>query len=142
MSGSAPGPRSQARIELLDDPTAINRAQDEVVAAMIGLGFGSEACFAVRLAMEEAIYNAVRHGHAQMPDEAVGVSWAVSEGEVEIVVEDRGPGFDPEGVPDPTTDERLEMPHGRGLMLMRAYMTSVGFNGKGNRVRMVYRRAE
>ena len=53
-------------------------------------------------------------------------------------IEDRGPGFDPGTVKDPTLDENLELPTGRGLLLIRAYMTSVEYNAKGNRVRMVY----
>ena len=51
-----------------------------------------------------------------------------------------GPGFDPDAIPDPTLDENLEIPSGRGLLLMRAYMRSVEFNAVGNVVQMVYRR--
>ena len=42
-----------------------------------------------------------------------------------IRITDEGDGFDPEAVPDPTDEENLEIPSGRGLMLMRCYMTSV-----------------
>ena len=34
----------------------------------------------------------------------------------------------------------LLKPAGRGLMLMRAYMASIAYNAKGNRVTLVYRR--
>ena len=61
--------------------------------------------------------------------------------EVLVSVEDQGPGFVPEAVPDPTLDENLDKPAGRGLMLMRAYMASIAYNPKGNRVTLVYRRA-
>ncbi len=54
-----------------------------------------------------------------------------------IWVKDEGAGFNPKTVPDPTLDENLNKPHGRGLMLMRAYMDEVGFNEAGNEVRMV-----
>ena len=49
------------------------------------------------------------------------------------------PVFDPGQVKDPTLDENLEIPTGRGLLLMRAYMSSVEYLGKGNRVRMVFK---
>ena len=39
-------------------------------------------------------------------------------------------------VPDPTLDENLELPSGRGLMLMRTFMSFVEYNEKGNQVRM------
>ena len=54
--------------------------------------------------------------------------------------EDKGPGFKPEAVPDPTLDENLTIPTGRGLLLMRAYMAKVEYVGRGNRVEMVYQR--
>ena len=54
------------------------------------------------------------------------------------MVEDQGPGFDPGSLPDPTTRENIEKPSGRGLLLIRAYMSSVVFNEVGNRVTMVY----
>jgi serine/threonine-protein kinase RsbW len=51
---------------------------------------------------------------------------------VRIEIEDQGEGFHPADVPDPTADENLERPCGRGIMLMRAFMTSITFNPSGN----------
>jgi serine/threonine-protein kinase RsbW len=47
-------------------------------------------------------------------------------------VEDEGPGVDPKSVPDPRDPENLERPGGRGLLLMRHYMSSVHYSGRGN----------
>ena len=55
---------------------------------------------------------------------------------LQIVIEDEGDGFDPDDVPDPTLEENLELPSGRGLMLMKTFMTTVQYNEKGNRVFM------
>lgn len=62
--------------------------------------------------------------------------------EIVIGIEDKGPGFTVEDVPDPTLDENLTIPSGRGLMLIRSYMTEVRHNPSGNRVEMVYRRPD
>ena len=51
-----------------------------------------------------------------------------------VVIEDQGPGFRLEDVPDPTEDENLEKPGGRGIMLMRAFLSLVEYNERGNRV--------
>ncbi len=51
-----------------------------------------------------------------------------------IIIEDEGNGFRPEDVPDPTEDENLEKPCGRGIMLMRAFLSVVEYNERGNRV--------
>ncbi|MCL4211472.1 MAG: ATP-binding protein [Phycisphaerales bacterium] len=54
---------------------------------------------------------------------------------------DEGSGFVPDAVPDPTLDENIVIPSGRGLMLMRAYMSEVCYNDRGNRVYLRYNRS-
>jgi serine/threonine-protein kinase RsbW len=56
---------------------------------------------------------------------------------LEVRITDEGIGFDPSDVPDPTAVENLERPCGRGLMLMRHYMTEVSYNERGNSVYMI-----
>jgi serine/threonine-protein kinase RsbW len=68
------------------------------------------------------------------------VRCTLDRGRLEIEVEDQGEGFDPRSVPDPTAEENIEIPSGRGIMLMRAYMTSVEYLPPGNRLRIVYDR--
>lgn len=118
----------------------IDRAQERVLATLQRLGYPDASRFAVRLALEEAITNAFHHGHKGLPpDEPVRLEFQADAEGIIIVVEDQGPGFNPVSVPDPTKDENLEVPTGRGLLLMRAYMSEVEYNKRGNRVRMVYR---
>ena len=57
-----------------------------------------------------------------------------------VEVRDLGMGFDPASVPDPTRPENVDIPSGRGIVLMRAFMTEVHFVAPGNRVRLTYRR--
>jgi len=104
--------------------------------------YDAPCCFAIRLALEEALANALRHGNGEDPEKSIIVRYDVDEDRVLIEVEDEGDGFDPDAVPDPTEDENIEIPAGRGIMLMRAYMTSVSFNTAGNRVVMQYRRPD
>ena len=93
--------------------------------------------FAVRLAVEEALNNAIRHGNAMDPGKTAELVYEVTDEHVDIRISDEGPGFDFEEVPDPTLDENLDKPTGRGLMLIRAYMDTVEFNEKGNELHMV-----
>lgn len=101
-------------------------------------GYPEISKFPLRLALEEALVNAFKHGHRNLPDKPVSVSWRIDSRRISLSIEDQGPGFRPEEVPDPTTPEALEKPSGRGLMLMRAYMSSVEYSPTGNRVTMVY----
>ena len=115
------------RDELVD---AIRQVMDRVAAA----GFDETATFAIRLAVEEATSNAVRHGNVNDPTKRIVIEYHVNNTSFAIDVEDQGAGFDPATVPDPTLDENIERPFGRGIMLMRAYMTEVSYNDRGNRV--------
>lgn len=100
-------------------------------------GFSKEAIFAIRLALDEALSNAVRHGNGNDPSKSVTVDMAVGEDRFECTICDEGKGFHPGSLPDPTDPAFLERPHGRGVMLMQAYMTEVSFNSEGNCVTLL-----
>jgi serine/threonine-protein kinase RsbW len=114
--------------------------EESVVGALETKGFSENDVFAVRLALDEALSNAIRHGNRYDATKQVSVRYRVDTSSVTIVVEDAGEGFDYEHLPDPTAPDRLELPYGRGLLLMRSYMDSVTFNEEGNEVTMVKRR--
>ncbi len=102
--------------------------------------FCDSAIFAVKLALEEALTNAVRHGNRGDPTKTVTVRYAVTPEKAVVLVRDEGGGFTPEDIPDPTTPERLPLPSGRGIMLMRAYMDEVHYRDNGREVYFVKRR--
>ena len=112
---------------------------DEVIARARRLGYGDECLFAIKLAMEEALVNAIKHGNGCRPDRKVEVRFEITDQSVTIQVTDQGEGFRPDQLPDPTADENLECPNGRGVMLIRAYMDEVEYIAPGNCVRMVKR---
>lgn len=102
--------------------------------------FSEEAIFAIKLALEEALVNAVKHGNQCDPSKHVTVRYAITPEKAVLVVCDEGCGFIPDEIPDPTTPDRLPLPTGRGIMLMRAYMDEVVFRNHGREVCFVKRR--
>ena len=90
----------------------------------------------MRLALEEGITNAIRHGNQLDPNKQVTANCRLAPKRVWIGILDEGHGFDPERVPDPTEPENLERPGGRGLLLMRSYMTRVEYSPRGNHLVM------
>lgn len=132
-------PQGVMHAQVTRDRASIARVESFLVEQAARHGYEHASRFALRLAFEEAITNALRHGHRTLtPDEPVDVTIEVTPERVRMVIEDRGPGFAPGCVPDPTLDENLDKPCGRGLMLIRAYMSSVSYNETGNRVEMIY----
>ena len=130
------------RILLTNHPDDVAAIRERLLRAIESCSFPEAAGFAIRLAFDEAIANAFKHGHRNIPDEPIVVTIDVDSNAVRISIEDRGPGFDPGDVPDPTLDENLARPSGRGIMLMRAYMTDIRYNERGNEVTLVYERPE
>jgi serine/threonine-protein kinase RsbW len=96
--------------------------------------------FAIHLAAEEAIVNAIVHGNRLDEAKKVHVCCEVSREHVLLEITDEGNGFDPSQVPDCTLEERLTVPSGRGVMLMRSFMTRIEYNAKGNSVVLEKRR--
>jgi anti-sigma regulatory factor (Ser/Thr protein kinase) len=56
-----------------------------------------------------------------------------------VTITDEGDGFDPAEVDDPTHPRNIDKPHGRGLILIRAFMDEVTFNDVGNEVQLTKR---
>lgn len=113
---------------------AAAQVQHEIVDAIQSHGYKREAVFAVRLALDEALVNAVKHGNQNDASKHVTIDFEIDDQRLIVQVQDEGPGFIPDELPDPTAEENLSRPNGRGVMLMRAYMTDVSFNDTGNRV--------
>ncbi len=135
-----PGEPIERAVTLEDDPEAFRAAEAEFLRAVEGMGYTDASVFALRLALEEAVVNGFKHGNREQPGLTVDLAWRVEPRRVWISVEDQGPGFEPDDVPDPRSPENLDRPSGRGIMLMRAYMTRVRYNERGNRVEMEYER--
>ena len=113
------------------------RAAVEVVHMHLSdAGWNETAAFAVRLALEEALTNALRHGHAGDDDLPIALECLIGADEITLAVTDQGPGFEVETVPDPTADENLTVASGRGLALIRAFMTDMSVIEPGNRIEM------
>jgi serine/threonine-protein kinase RsbW len=137
-------PRSRAnkvngtmRFEFTSDFDTGCAVQAEILREVERHGFNNNSLFATRLALEEALVNAIKHGNQLDPAKKVIVEARVTANRVEIEIEDQGPGFDRSSVPDPTADENLCKCSGRGILLIEAYMNQVSWSHGGRRVRMV-----
>ncbi|HZT80774.1 MAG TPA: response regulator [Gemmataceae bacterium] len=118
----------------------------------------------VVVALQEALSNAILHGNLEInselkdkddraylalmeerrhqepyEDRHVHVLARESGSEVQYVIRDEGPGFDPGTLPDPTDPANLERASGRGLLLIRTFMDEVRHNKVGNEITMIKR---
>lgn len=128
--------RIDQTIVIASDETDCRRVEDLIVDAAERCHFASEEVCEIRLAVREALVNAVIHGNRRGADKKIRIDFAVDTVSMFVSIEDEGPGFEPEHVPDPTAPECRERFHGRGLKIMRRFMSKVRFCGKGSRVEM------
>jgi len=117
--------------------TAAKQPERAILEEVERCGYCENAAFAVKLALEEAITNAFRHGNKCDPSKQITVKYSVTPQRIEIEIGDEGEGFCPDGMPDPTLPENINRPHGRGIMLMRAYLDTVEYDENGKCVRLV-----
>jgi serine/threonine-protein kinase RsbW len=121
---------------IASDPAETRRVLAEIENALHNQRYSERDIFSIKLALEEALVNAIKHGNQMDRNKTVRVVYQFHPDRFEVHITDEGPGFDPLDVPDPTAPENLERSCGRGLMLMRHYMTEVYYNDTGNSVCM------
>lgn len=102
----------------------------------------SKCSLNIRVALAEAISNAILRGNGQAKNKHVRIRATVSDDAIVFDVTDEGPGFDLAATrPDPTLPENLEQEDGRGLFLMKQLMDRVErFKSDGNVVRLTIKR--
>ncbi len=122
--------------------TEVPAVVEAVLSEVAKHDYDEQARFAIRLALDEALINAIRHGNCCDAHKQVTVEYGVTDRECRIAISDEGCGFKPDRLPDCTRPENIERPHGRGVMLMKAYMSEVKFSRRGRTVTLVKRRKD
>lgn len=125
--------------EMLRAPADVERLAStrmRVIELIEPLGLSESALFDVKVAVGEALANAVRHGSPRGSADEIAVSVAAYPDRVAVSVMDSGCGFD--GAPEASDD--VYASSGRGIMFMRALMDGVQFvrcDGGGTMVTLV-----
>ncbi|MDP4953013.1 MAG: ATP-binding protein [Flavobacteriales bacterium] len=73
----------------------------------------------ILIALTEAVNNAIVHGNKLDEDKQVRLAVSHSGEVLKFTIQDEGPGFDYDNLPDPTAPENIEKPNGRGVFLMK-----------------------
>lgn len=128
------------RLELPSDARCLRAAVDYIVATSARAAeLRPEGAFRFRVALSEAVSNAILYGNREDPCRRVRLVGRVEPGVVRVTVMDEGRGFNPASVPDPAAAENLDRPSGRGLLLMRRMADEVRHGGRGSEVTLEVR---
>ena len=123
---------AQFDVWIPNDTEAAREVQERIVGLLEQNAWPMRDCFGVRLSLEEAMVNAIKHGNRMERDKKVRIVCELTEDEITVVIEDQGSGFKLDEVPDPTDEDNLDKPGGRGIMLIRSFMNRFAYNDKGN----------
>src|SRR3954468_6669117 len=95
---------STFKIVFPSDYARMREVQGELVSAVADHGFDEESIFAIKLALEEGLINAIKHGNKLDANKDVTVLATVTDQAAEFTIKDQGAGFDRVEVPDPTDE--------------------------------------
>ena len=115
-------------LEIESDPNNLITIEEFVNYFAMDLNLGEEKLSALLLSVTEAVTNAIKHGNKGDKSKIVTIDVNVLSETLQIIVKDQGQGFDPSLVPDPTEPDNLLKDSGRGLYLMKVYMSDLRFN--------------
>jgi serine/threonine-protein kinase RsbW len=119
--------RVTLQLDIPSDVRYIERIVDLLARQCADFGFPRKLCaLNVRVALSEAISNAILRGNGEDAAKNVCVRASLDSSTMVVEVEDEGAGFDLDAFdPDPTTPDQLDREDGRGLFLMRRLMDRV-----------------
>jgi serine/threonine-protein kinase RsbW len=132
----------EARLQLLSAYENIELAE-RVLAELCGSAeIDGETTYWVGMALREALANAIKHGNKLNAEKRVLIHMLLVDGQLRILVEDEGDGFDPSSLEDPTSPGNLLRSSGRGIFYMHQFMDEVNFETGdlgGTRVELIKR---
>jgi serine/threonine-protein kinase RsbW len=92
----------------------------------------------IMVAVTESVNNAIKHGNKLDKSKNVFLSAISDDNSLKFTIEDEGPGFNPDELPDPTAPENLDKLGGRGIFLMKHLSDEVSFSKEGRCVELTF----
>ena len=117
---------------LSSDVAKVQQTSRGVISFLGSLNLTTEAKFDIRLCLEEALINAIKHGGAKIEGAEVDVE--ATNGAIRITIDDHGKGFDVKQIEDCTKEKNLFRDSGRGVYLMRKLMDEVRYCDGGHTI--------
>jgi serine phosphatase RsbU (regulator of sigma subunit)/anti-sigma regulatory factor (Ser/Thr protein kinase) len=115
-------------------PRSFEELLNSVFGELEEIGVDEDTQWYIRLALDECIINAQRHGNKRQFEQPVHLSYLINPNKITFKIRDSGEGFDYENLPDPTLENNVMNEFGRGVFLTRKFMDEVSFNEIGNEI--------
>src|SRR5262249_2203052 len=97
---TAPQPDDSRDFWITSDLAEVQRVQREIETALTARPFTEREIFGIKLALEEALVNAIKHGNKMDRAKRVHIKYSVTPDRFDVRIADEGTGFNPSDVPD------------------------------------------
>ncbi len=118
------GAVQEGKIEIPSDLEYVQDVSRRIISVLQRFHLSESILMDLRLAVEEVVVNAIRHGNQFSSDKFVLIEYVADPRQIEIKVRDEGEGFD------------FETTEGKGLRLVKSIMDEVSFSRGGSQVTM------
>jgi serine/threonine-protein kinase RsbW len=120
--------KNLAKSSFKSDITALPKIQDFVAKAISGYEINGEKRDKILLAVAEAASNGIAHGNNSDKNLPLDVKIEAENNRIFIIISDKGKGFNPKSIPDPTEDENILKESGRGIFIIEKLIDKLTFN--------------
>lgn len=79
------------------------------------------------LAASEAASNSIVHGNKHDISKKIIIELLKENSSIELRISDEGKGFNPSEIPDPTAPENILKDSGRGIFIMKSFLTDLRY---------------
>lgn len=118
------------RKKIESDPDLLPEVEEFIIGIAQENNIDEEHFTNLALSVAEAASNSVLHGNKLDKSKFVTIDVTVnqSENSMVVVLKDEGEGFNINKVPDPTAPENILKDSGRGIHIMRSFLTELEYN--------------
>jgi serine/threonine-protein kinase RsbW len=122
---------------------ALTHAVERIMEVLSQMPCAAQNLDGIRIALDEALANAIIHGNREDPEKKVEICGACEgQDRLLLVITDQGQGFDPAAIPDPTVAENIFSTHGRGIFLINRLVDQAEFQAGGRRLLLRKKRTD
>ncbi len=114
------------------DISLLPKIQEFVISKVSGFIKDAERKDRLALAVAEAVSNGIEHGNKSDPNLPIKIKIEIEDNSLFIKIYDKGKGFNPEEIPDPTTEQNILKENGRGIFIIKNLVDKISFNFTNN----------
>jgi len=113
--------------EIQSDPELLPQAEEYILGIAKEIHLNEDKFNNLTLAFSEAAANSIVHGNKSDKSKTVKITVKVDDEKMTISLLDQGEGFNVNEVPDPTKPENILKDHGRGIHIMRSFLSELSY---------------